>query len=98
MEAASFGNSVDQPMGASHVQAGEIGRLIDIRGDDKRSTAQSAARGDSTPAGSANRNAVCLVQAPLNPIRADESLALFIDAIAHAHRELARRLRIDLGE
>lgn len=30
------------------------------------------------------------------PIRADEALALFIDAIAHAHRELARRLRIDL--
>lgn len=32
------------------------------------------------------------------PIRADETLALFIDAIAHAHRELAQRLRIDLGE
>ncbi|MEV0135805.1 hypothetical protein AB0H83_46100 [Dactylosporangium sp. NPDC050688] len=32
------------------------------------------------------------------PIRADKALALFIDAIAHAHRELARRLRIDLGE
>ncbi|MEU6074894.1 hypothetical protein [Micromonospora sp. NPDC047074] len=32
------------------------------------------------------------------PIRADEALALFVDAIAQAHRELARRLRIDLGE
>ncbi len=32
------------------------------------------------------------------PIRADEALALFIDAIAHAHRELAQRLRIDLRE
>lgn len=32
------------------------------------------------------------------PIRADDALALFIDAIAHAHRKLARRLRIDLEE
>jgi hypothetical protein len=30
------------------------------------------------------------------PIRADGALALFIDAIAQAHRELARRLRIDI--
>jgi hypothetical protein len=32
------------------------------------------------------------------PIRADEALALFIDAIAQAHRELARRLHIDIEE
>jgi hypothetical protein len=32
------------------------------------------------------------------PIRADEALALFIDVIVHAHRELAKRLQIDLGE
>jgi hypothetical protein len=32
------------------------------------------------------------------PVRADEALALFIDAIAHAHRELAQRLQVDLGE
>ena len=31
------------------------------------------------------------------PTRVDEALALFIDAVAHAHRELARRLRLDLG-
>lgn len=31
-------------------------------------------------------------------IGADKALALCIDAIADAHRELARRLRIDLGD
>ncbi|MFC7529793.1 hypothetical protein [Actinoplanes sp. GCM10030250] len=32
------------------------------------------------------------------PVRADQALALFLDAISQAHRELARRLRVDIAE
>jgi hypothetical protein len=32
------------------------------------------------------------------PVRADQALALFVDAISQAHRELARRLRVDIAE